>query len=400
MVEKYPKLRGDLHFQHVQHEGARVLLIQDPLGIMPDAIGISEILTHVLPLLDGTREVAEIEALFEEALPGEVPEGLIPEGIFGLEKAGIFESAAYWKKRKEFLDTYSLLETRSHSHADLAYEGNQRDLTDWLDTLLSGPNGTIHGQPRVIVAPHIDFRVNTSVYAKAYHPLKGHQFDRVVLMGTGHSVVDGVYCLTHKNLATPLGVTPNDRSSVEKIQNAGAHLLAPNDFPHRDEHALEFQMIFLQRLLGVENFEVVPILCGSVDCFQNRYSRLGQVSEMGPLLETLSDVIHENGRRTLVVAGVDFSHIGLRFSHPVAAAEMMEETHQHDRDLIDAFTKWDVESFWETEQASGGRFNVCGFSTLSTILEVVEPGEGKCLAYDIWDDSPTGSAVTFAAIVV
>lgn len=86
MVEKYPKLRGDLHFQHVQHEGARMLLIQDPLGIMPDAIGISELLTHVLPLLDGTRDVAEIESLFQEALPGEVPEGLIQEGILGLEK--------------------------------------------------------------------------------------------------------------------------------------------------------------------------------------------------------------------------------------------------------------------------------------------------------------------------
>ncbi len=399
MVEKCPKVRGDLQFQHAHHEGARILIIQDPLGIMPVPIGISEILAHLLPLMDGTRSATDLEALFEEVLPGGLPDGLLQEGILGLEKAGVFENADYWRKRKEILDEYTRQEIRTPSHADLAYEGNARDLAEWLNTLLSGPDGIFDGPPRVIVAPHIDFRVNTSVYARAYHPLKGHHFDRVVLMGTGHTILDGIYCLTHKNLATPLGITPNDRKSVERLQEAGANLVAPNDFPHRDEHALEFQMIFLQHLLGATTFEVVPILCGSMDFIHTNFSRLGDLKEIGPFLDTLREVIQEDGRQTLVVAGVDFSHTGLRFSHPVAAAEMMEETRRHDRDLIEAFTKWDIEAFWRTEQASGGRFNVCGFSTLATILEVVTPGKAYCLAYDVWDDSPTGSAVSFAALV-
>ncbi len=376
-----------------------MVVIQDPLEIMPGAIGVSEIFAHILPLLDGTRGATDLEALFVEALPGGMPEGLIQEGLLGLEKAGVFENENYRTKKQAILEAYTRLETRTPSHAGLAYEGNAQELTEWLDTMLPGPNGVFEKPPQVIVAPHIDFRVNTSVYNKAYHPLKGQHYDRVVLMGTGHSILDGIYCLTYKNLATPLGVTPNDRRSVERIQKAGAGLLAPNDFPHRDEHALEFQMIFLQHLLGVENFEVVPILCGSVDCFQTGYSRLGNVAEMAPFLEALRAVIHEDGKQTLVVAGVDFSHTGLRFSHQMAASEMMEDTRRHDHALIEAFTKWDVESFWKTEHDSGGQFNVCGFSTLSTILEVVEPGSAECLAYDIWDDSPTGSAVSFAAII-
>ena len=64
-----------------------------------------------------------------------------------------------------------------------------------------------------------------------------------------------------------------------------------------------------------------------------------------------------------MVAGVDFSHIGLRFSHPVAAVEMLEETRRHDRDLMEAFSRGDADTFWKREAATGGKFNVCGFST-------------------------------------
>ena len=398
MADEHPKIRGDLHFQQAQHEGERIVVIQDPLGIMPSPIGVSEIFAHLLPLMDGSRSLEEIEAFLEEVLPERLPEGLIKEGILGLEKAGVFENANYWRKRKKILDDYNQIEVRDPSHANLAYEGDPQALSEWLDMLLSGPDGAFDGPPRVLVAPHIDFRVNTSVYTKAYHLLKGHQYDRVVLMGTGHSLLDGIYCLTQKDLATPLGITPNDRGSVEKLQSAGGNLIAPNDFPHRNEHALEFQMIFLQHLLGAEDFQVVPILCGSLDRFQVQCPRLGAIAEVSPFLDALKGVIHEEGRKTLVVAGVDFSHVGLRFSHTVAAMEMLEETHRHDRDLIQAFTDWDAESFWNAERETGGHFNVCGFSTLATILEVVKPGPAKCLAYDVWDDAPTGSAVTFAAM--
>ncbi len=398
MAENHPKIRGDLHFQQALHEGTRIVVIQDPLGILSSPIGVSEIFANLLPLMDGSRSVEDIEAFLEEVLPGKLPEGLIREGIIGLEKAGVFENASYWRKRKKILDDYARLEIREPSHANLAYEGDPQALSEWLDMLLSGPDGLFDGPPRVLVAPHIDFRVNTSVYTKAYHLLKGHHYDRVVLMGTGHSILDGLYCLTQKDLATPLGITPNDRVSVEKLQHAGGNLIAPNDFPHRNEHALEFQMIFLQHLLGPGDFQVVPILCGSIDRYKAHCPRLGVVTELAPFLDTLRSVIYEDGRKTLVVAGIDFSHIGLRFSHSVPAVEMMEETRRHDRDLIQAFTDWDAESFWNAEKKTGGCFNVCGFSTLATILEVVNPGPAKCLAYDVWDDSPTGSAVTFAAM--
>lgn len=399
MFENHPKVRSDLHFQHAHHEGAKIVVIQDPLGIMPNPIGVSEMFAHVLPLMDGTRGVEDIEALFEEVMPGQIPAGLIQEGIHGLEQAGVFEDADYWRMRREVLDNYARQEIRSPSHAGLAYEGDPQDLSTWMDSILSGPNGDLDGPPRFIAAPHIDFRVNTSVYAKAYRPLRGHHYDRVVLMGTGHSVMEGIYCLTSKNLATPLGVTPNDRVSIEHLRKAGGNLIAPDDFPHRDEHALEFQMIFLQHLLGADSFEVVPILCGSVDRFEMDCSRLGEAAEMRPFLNELREIIHEEGKQTLVVAGVDLSHIGLRFSHLMTAAEMLEDTRRHDHDLLEAFTRWDAEAFWRKEQESGGQFNVCGFSTLSTILEVLDPGSAKCLAYDVWDDSPTGSAVTFAAVV-
>ena len=113
----------------------------------------------------------------------------------------------------------------------------------------------------MLVAPHIDFRVNESVYRDAYRQLRGRGYDRVILMGTGHSILEGIYCLTSKDFSTPLGTTLNDRGA-QKLLEAADGVAAPNDYPHRSEHALEFQLIFLQHLLGAESFELVPVLVG------------------------------------------------------------------------------------------------------------------------------------------
>jgi AmmeMemoRadiSam system protein B len=133
-------------------------------------------------------------------------------------------------------------------------------------------------------------------------------------MGTGHSILEGIYCLSNKDFSTPLGTTRNDRGAYEKLLAAADGAAAPNDFPHRKEHALEFQLIFLQRLLGAESFG-----WSHPRGTQHLTTKLpGFAREVGfSVYEALHEVIYEDGRRTLVVAGVDFSHIGSRFSHPI-----------------------------------------------------------------------------------
>ncbi|MCA9433142.1 MAG: AmmeMemoRadiSam system protein B, partial [Candidatus Omnitrophica bacterium] len=395
-----PKVRTDLTVNPIEQDGQRILLIEDPLGIIAEPLAVTEVGGLILSLLDGERTAEDIEGYFGEVVRGEVPTGFVAEQIQQIASLGLLEDEDYHLKREEVLGTYKASTSRPPSHAGSAYVEDRDLLTSWMEEILGPSEDTSQSitAPRILVAPHIDFRVNTHTYASAYKRIRGCEYDRVVLMGTGHSILEGVYSPTAKNFSTPLGETPTDRAAIEALLSTDHGVVGSHDFPHKSEHALEFQLIFLQHLLGPGNFELVPILSGSVHAWLQSHQRLGQVEAVQSFLESLREIIQAPDRKTLVVAGVDFSHVGLRFSHPVPAAAMLEETRKHDRQLIDAFNAWDVESFWGTEAESQGRFNVCGFSTLSTLMEAMEPVETECLSYEVWDDTPTGSAVTFAAI--
>lgn len=396
-----PKVRRDLAVQPIMEGGRRLLLIEDPFGIIPEPIALSELGGLILSLLDGERTLPEIESEFRRAVGEEIPAGFLADQIRQVSEIGLLEDEKYHRERSLILDRYTAHPTRPASHAGTAYEGEADRLREWIDSVIGGPpvESADDSAPRLVVAPHIDFRVNTEVYAGAYRPLRGREVDRVVLMGTGHSILEGIYSPSAKSFSTPLGETAADRGAVERLVQVDHGVVPRHDFAHRSEHALEFQLVFLQHLLGADRFELVPILCGSLQDRLDSANRLGEVEEVRPFLDALRGIIHEPGRRTLVVAGIDFSHVGLRFSHPQPASLLLEETRRHDHQLIEAFEAWDAEGFWRTEAESGGRFNVCGFSTLATLLETMDPVASRCVAYDVWDDSPTGSAVTFAAIV-
>jgi len=398
-----PKLRNDLTIGPVQQNGQTVLVVQDTLGIIENPLCLTEIAGLLLSLADGTRSVGEIQSVFRQLTGGRIPEDFVSKHIEEMERLMLLESQTYHARKRELVESFLGTDLREPSHAMVGYQEDPEALGEWIEGILEeygGPKVQDEKVPRVLVAPHIDFRVNTSLYASTYRRIRNRAYDRVVLMGTGHSISEGVYSPTKKDFQTPFGITKTDRGAIERLEACSNGITSPDDFPHRKEHALEFQLIFLQHLLGHDGFEIVPVLCGSVHPLLTKVARLREAPEVRPFLEALREIVAADDRRTLVVAGIDFSHIGLRFSHPAPATEILEEARRHDRDLIESFTRGDAESFWRFEAQSGGRFNVCGFSTLATILEVVEPLEGRCLAYEVWDDAPTGSAVTFASIVV
>jgi MEMO1 family protein len=403
MPQAKPKFRADLNVNPIQHDGHSAFLIQDPLGIVEEPICLTEVAGLLLSMVDGTRTIDEIQDVFRNLLGTGIPDGFVQRHVVEMGNLLLLEDDRYLRRKREITEGFTKAAVREPSHAEGGYLADPEALGEWIDGVLEEmgqPSPETTEPPRVLVAPHIDFRVNTSLYASSYRRIRDRSYDRVILMGTGHSILEGAFCPSLKDFKTPLGTTKNDRGATEKLMSVQNGVTAPDDFPHRTEHALEFQLIFLQRLLGVDGFEIVPLLCGSVQHLLSRISRLKEDPEAWAFIEAVRGILEEGDRKTLVVAGVDLSHVGLRFSHPVPASEMLEDTRRHDRDLIDAFTRGEVETFWAREANTNGGFNVCGFSSLATILELFEPFEGECLAYDVWDDSPTGSAVSFASLVV
>ena len=118
---------------------------------------------------------------------------------------------------------------------------------------------------RGILSPHIDFQRGGQVYSWSYRELVEHSHaDTFVVLGVAHQYCRRRFALTCKDFETPLGVVATDRSYVDQITSLAGRDLFEDELSHRTEHSIEFQVVFLQYVLGGRrDFRIVPILVGS-----------------------------------------------------------------------------------------------------------------------------------------
>jgi hypothetical protein len=158
-------------------------------------------------------------------------------------------------------------------------------------------------------------------------------------------------------------------------------------------------LIFLQHLFGTD-FCFLPILCGAFPGSLASHSHPVEIPDVKEFIHNLELFVGEDPAETLVVAGVDFSHIGPKFGHAQRASSLLSETKDYDKVLIDSICRGDVQQFWAEITQVDNRYNVCGFSALACLMELFPDARGVCLDYEIWKEEPTQSAVSFAGIAL
>jgi AmmeMemoRadiSam system protein B len=146
--------------------------------------------------------------------------------------------------------------------AGFFYPADPGQLTRAVDGYLAGvPEAGGDDAPKAIIVPHAGYIYSAPVAAPAYAALRAAagRISRVVMLGPAHRVaVRGLAAPTASAFRTPLGAVPIDRAAVEAI--AALPQVARRDDAHRDEHCLEVQLPFLQRILG--DFPLVPLVVG------------------------------------------------------------------------------------------------------------------------------------------
>lgn len=397
------KLRSDLELQPMEYQGQKGLLVSDRLGIIPGPIFLQGEALEVLALIDGRREARDIQMEFLRrrgySLSGA---GLVGEILENFRKLGLLETPELLERKQKLIQDFAALPVREPALAGEAYPGNREELGKYLSEILETASLPPEIEelvskrvPAVLVAPHIDLQRGRRLYSLAYRLLAGKKYRQVLVLGTGHMVENGTISLTEKDFSTPLGTVKTDKDLVRELKKAGADLVAPDDFAHKKEHSIEFQLIFLQSLLG-NDFRLVPVLFGSFQPWLQIAERAAGIPGMEAFLTCLAAAAEEPG--TLVVAGVDLSHIGLKFGHQQRASELGGAATAFDRDLLEALLRQQPDSFWNLIKASGDRFNVCGFPALASLLEIISGREGVFLGYELAAEPATGSAVSFASV--
>jgi AmmeMemoRadiSam system protein B len=140
--------------------------------------------------------------------------------------------------------------------------------------------------PKALIVPHAGYVYSGAIAATAYATIpSGSEIERVVLIGPAHRVfVEGVAAPSARWLRTPLGDVDVDGDALDRAR------VARNDAAHAQEHSLEVELPFLQRV--VPGARVCPIVCGRVDA---------------PAVAACLDALW-GASETLIVVSSDLSH--------------------------------------------------------------------------------------------
>ncbi len=401
MKDFLPPLRKDLEFFPLQHRGRQYILIKDHLGLVQEGKAVELPLYQLMILLDGSRTLRDLQFLLMKHHGGVlVGSEEIQRLVDQLDGSYLLESDRFIRSRDRVVDQFISSDTRPCSHCGQGYASDPDELRKTLDEIL----GTKASAPDLrkitaLVSPHIDLTVGAKAYGNTYQLLKYTSPTTVVVLGIGHHLATALFSLTEKTFETPLGSVKANKELVRKLKEGAGDILAPNDFSHRSEHSIEFQLLFLQHLLKQHSFSIVPILCGSLQTGLSEYSREAYRRKAAPFLEGLEQILSMRCNETLLVVGVDLSHTGPKFGHDQPAKGLQNLSEAHDRILLRNLIALDADGFWEESRRVKDRYHVCGFAALACLLEVLPGSQGQILQYEIWHEEATRSAVSFASVV-
>ncbi len=396
--------------------GGEQICLRDPEGFAGRLVLVSPAVFYLLTLFDGEHSVLDLQEAFTrrfgELLFAEKIQAIIEQ----LDRCLLLDSPRFREARREAVEAFRAAPVREATHAGTAYEGEPAALRAQLDAYFRAPDGPgarAGGGPagplRALIAPHIDPRRGGPAYAWSYAELArdptvkdrqvcGARARTFVVLGISHAPTRHRYVLTAKDFATPLGTARTDRDFVSRLAGRLDTDYFADEFVHRGEHSIEFQVLFLQHLLGGEpDLRIVPILCSS-------FSSPDEDEEVRQFLPALKALIDERGQDVCLIAGVDLSHVGQRFGQAVKMTPgFLRQLEAKDRALLERVTERDAEGFFRRVREEGDATNVCGVPAIYALLCLLGPAGGagtggaRLLHYGQAVDESTQSVVSFAA---
>ncbi len=396
-----PQPRRDIEYLPLEHKGQSLIVIRDHLGLVPQGQAITRVAFHLLALLEQCGSWSEFQSgLIRMNQGAMISRTEAQKLVDSLDQLYLLQTQRFFEARQEIVERFTAQTYRDCLLAGQSYPESPQALDSWLREIIAAApeaNTETAGSALGLMAPHIDLSLGKRSYGRAYRLLEHVEPDLVVILGVGHHLGLCPYSISSKAYRTPLGDLHADREAVEELRFAGGTAVAEDDFVHRSEHSIEFQALFLRQGLSHIEPRIIPVLCGSLSACLPEYSREAFLNTAGDFLEGLRRRLSSSGGRTLVVAGVDLSHIGPKFGHDQPARALQGEAEAHDRALLRCLESLDAEALWQESRRVRDGYNVCGFSALATLVEILPQCKGQILDYEMNHQSGAESAVSFAA---
>ncbi len=396
-----PQLRMDLDFRLSPAEDRPGLMIRDPYQYSDAILIVPPPLVACLECFDGEQTELELRKSLVEAT-GDLEVGELQEHLISaLSTAGFLHDHNFEQLRADRERQFASAAERVPSHAGSAYPVEAGELRATLRNYMGQNTSTAAADGLVgIAAPHVSPFGGWEAYKAAYSILSEVYADRIfVILGTSHYGEPDRFGLTRKSFLTPYGSAPAELRLVDELERRAGPAVKMEDYCHSFEHSIEFQVLFLQHMLGA-NVRILPILCGS---YAHSIYRGGLPEDNPPVaqfIDVLGDIAAREGKRLLFVLGIDMAHMGRRYGDPFSAladAGEMADVAGRDHRRIDRITSGDAGGFWEEVQRNQDDLKWCGSSPLYTFLKAVPNVRGELLKYQQWNID-ADSVVSFAGM--
>jgi len=374
----------------------------------------------LVTLFDGTNSTLDLQAAFSHRFGEIVPSEKIRELVAALDRAYFLESPGFAARVCSVREEFRESPARAAALAGLCYETEPSRLRVEIESYFERPNApgraALAASPSAgrlagLIAPHIDPRRGAAAYAWAYGELRRHERpELIVILGTSHyGAGPELFSATCKDYLTPLGAVSTDLGFVERLAGryAGAHGgdLFADELLHRNEHSIEFQALFLAWALGVEGYQVVPILVSSFNQMVRQMVHEDETpadnARVARFLDALREELAAERGRVLILAGVDFAHVGRKFGDSFGVDHRVtERVRREDLALIETIKAGDPRGFFADIAREGDQRKICGLAPMYTQLALLSGRSARLLHYDIALEPQTDSLVSFASLAI
>jgi len=253
---------------------------------------------------------------------------------------------------------------RKPAVAGLFYPENPDTLSYTIERYFNDvPEKDIKGEILGIISPHAGYTYSGSVAAHAYKLLHGRSYDILVIIAPSHRVhFSGVSIYNQGGYETPLGIVPVDIEIANRLI-AESSIISYVKEAHIEEHSLEVQLPFLQKVL--KDFMLIPLVMG-----EQNYKVCQELSKI--LVDKLSD------KKVLFVASSDLSHY-----YPYKRACEL------DRLIVNRIEAFDYKGL--SEDLDKGICEACGGGPMVAVMKTVKKlGADKSIVLKYANSGDTG----------
>ena len=242
------------------------------------------------------------------------------------------------------------------------YPGSKEELSSMIDNFLTKAElPKLDPYIRALIVPHAGYVYSGQVAAYGYKALVGKNIDTVILIGNSHrEYFDGASIYPKGYFETPLGKVEIDAEFAQKLMEANDKIYF-KESAHSEEHSLEVQLPFLQMVLSVSGWKIVPIILGN------------QPGASDILINALKPLMNEN---VLLIASTDLSHYPKYDDAKYSDGKVIESILAGEREkLREAINKLENEGIENLQTCA------CGHDAIEVVMGLMEGKKSQLLKY-------------------